>query len=448
MSDLLKRGWSLRPAASNQAVVVDQLLGGGGQGEVYRVDMGGARLALKWYHRDQATDQQRKNLEMLITKGAPDERFLWPLDLVFSNPDQTPGFGYLMRLRPPEFRSIVDLMKKRVTPSFRTLCTICLELADAFMKLHTRGLCYRDISFGNAFFNPDSGEVLICDNDNVTIDGAQSGGVLGTPRFMAPEIVVGRSVPSTSTDLWSLSVLLFYLLMMHHPLEGRLESAIHCMDAPAMKRLYGTEPVFIFHPTDERNHPVPGFHDNALAHWRIYPESLRKLFVQAFTHGVTDPRDGRVRESTWRETMVQLRDGICYCGACGSECFLDVGQGARQGQSPTCWKCRKPVVLPLGLRLSPPKPPVTVLLNHDTRLYPHHLAGSNESFYDFSKPLAEVAQNPADPRVWGLRNLSGTGWTSSSPDGKVAPVAPGQTVRLQRGQRLLFGVVEGEILGW
>ena len=37
---------------------------------------------------------------------------------------------------------------------------------------------------------------------------------------MAPEIVRGEALPSTATDLYSLSVLLFYLLMVSHPLEG------------------------------------------------------------------------------------------------------------------------------------------------------------------------------------------------------------------------------------
>jgi serine/threonine protein kinase len=46
-------------------------------------------------------------------------------------------------------------------------------------------------------------------------------GIRGTDRFMAPEIVRGEALPSVKTDPYSLSVLLFYLLMVHHPLAGR-----------------------------------------------------------------------------------------------------------------------------------------------------------------------------------------------------------------------------------
>jgi serine/threonine protein kinase len=113
------------------------------------------------------------------------------------------------------------------------------------------GLCYRDISFGNVFFDPDTGEVLICDNDNVAVDGEGKIGVLGTPRFMAPEIVRGEALPSMHTDVFSLAVLLFYMLIMHHPLEGKRELAIKCLDLPAMNKLYGTDPLFIYDPDDD-----------------------------------------------------------------------------------------------------------------------------------------------------------------------------------------------------
>ena len=42
---------------------------------------------------------------------------------------------------------------------------------------------------------------------------------------MAPEIVRGQAKASTETDLFSLAVLLFYMLFMHHPLEGAREAA-------------------------------------------------------------------------------------------------------------------------------------------------------------------------------------------------------------------------------
>ena len=138
------------------------------------------------------------------------------------------------------------------------------------------GAKYQDISFGNLFFNPDNGDVLICDNDNVSFDNSKPGGVLGTPGFMAPEIVRGEKRPSKDTDRYSLSVLLFYLFMVNHPLEGKLEASIRCMDMAARVKLYGTDPVFIFDPNNKTNRPVKGIHDNAT----IYCRCIRRNCVR------------------------------------------------------------------------------------------------------------------------------------------------------------------------
>lgn len=55
-------------------------------------------------------------LDNIIAKGSPDSSFLWPMELIV--PNQGSLFGYIMPLRPKSYKSIVDLMKKRVNPSF------------------------------------------------------------------------------------------------------------------------------------------------------------------------------------------------------------------------------------------------------------------------------------------------------------------------------------------
>jgi eukaryotic-like serine/threonine-protein kinase len=437
MEQILREGQTVRTEPSGMACTAEQLLGAGGQGEVYKARLGGDAVALKWFFPQMATAEQRAAIEMLVRRGAPSEHFLWPLELA-SDP-QVAGFGYVMRLRPARFKNIVDLMKRRIEPTFRALATVGFNLAHNYLLLHSQGLCYRDISFGNAFFDPDTGDVLICDNDNVAVDGAATLGVLGTPRFMAPEVVRGDARPSTQTDLFSLSVLIFYLLVVHHPLEGRKETEIKCLDLPAMTKLYGTEPVFIFDPVDTANAPVPGVHDNALAFWRIYPQFLRDIFTRAFTEGLDDPH-ARVRESEWRAVMVRLRDSIIYCAHCALENFYDAAKLKAAGGDPgLCWACAAQLRLPPRIRINRE----AVMLNHDTELFPHHVDGAR--LYDFSQPVAAVTQHPADKNVWGLKNLSGEKWVGVTADGKVKDVEPGRSLLLSPGTKIQFGKTEGEI---
>ncbi len=439
MDQIFKAHQIVRAESSGITGTIEQLLGSGGQGEVYRLKLGEATVALKWYFPASATTQQRVALELLVKKGPPTEKFLWPMELVTA--PNVPGFGYVMPLREARYKGIVDLMKRRIEPTFRALATAGLNLSHSYLQLHSQGFCYRDISFGNAFFDPQTGEVLICDNDNVGVNGESRSDILGTPRFMAPEVVRKETYPSTQTDLFSLAVLLFYMLMVHHPLEGKKETEIKCLDLPAMTKLYGTEPLFIFDPHNNTNAPVPGCHDNALAFWPIYPQFLRDLFTKAFTDGIRDPQNGRVRESEWRTAMVQLRDAIVYCGQCGAENFYDATVlKITSGKLRSCWSCDKEVQLPPRIRLGKS---TMVMFNHDTRLFPHHL--NTQRMYDFSQALAEVTRHPSNPQLWGLKNLSAEKWVCTTSDGTVKDVPPGRSVTLALGTKINFGTIEGEI---
>lgn len=433
MGELLKPGQTVQAESARALCDVERFIGSGSQGEVYEVSFYGTRVALKWYYRHTIAQDPslRDRLRMAVRVGPPSDAFLWPVELAVS--PEAPGFGYLMALRDPRYVGLAEIMRRRVEPSFRALVTAGMELAHGFLQLHARGLCYRDISFGNVFLEPHHGSVLIADNDNVGIDGESAACVLGTPRFMAPEVVRGEAAPNRESDLFSLSVLLFYLLIMHHPLEGAREAAIHSLDLPSMRVLYGTEPVFIFDPDDDSNRPVAPHQENARLFWPLYPGLIRDLFTQAFTVGLRDPKHGRVAESVWREALARLRDLIVHCPECGLEAFYD-------HEPPTCWGCGRRIAPPPRLRL----PEKTVMLDRGAELYPHHL--EPDAAYDFSRPLARVVPHPVRPDVLGLRNDSGRPWKAVLDGGREEVVAPGRSVRVGAGVRIRFGEVCGEVV--
>jgi hypothetical protein len=253
---------------------------------------------------------------------------------------------------------------------------------------------------------------------------------------MAPEIVRGEALPSADTDRFSLAVLLFYLLMLNHPLEGKKEANIHSFDLPAMNMLYGFQPVFIFDPDDASNRPVPGIHDNALVFWPLYPARFRNLFVRSFTEGLRNPRNGRVMESEWRKALVQLRDSITTCRHCGSENFFDEDK-AKSGEPHICWSCNAALRLPPRMCFDRS----FVLLNRDTKLYPHHVG----QLYNFDEAAAEVTQHPQNPDIWGLKNLSGIRWDVTGGSGKTCVVEPGKSIMLEEHIKVNFGSTIGEI---
>ena len=430
MEGQLKEGVVLT-SVSGSKYEINKLLGAGGQGEVYSVSSGGNLYALKWYFKHTATAKQKAILENLIAKGKPDSSFLWPMDLIDQGKD---AFGYIMELRPKEYKSIVDLMKRKAEPSFYNLCKVAFNLTKGYQKLHSMGYSYRDISFGNLFFNPDNGEVLICDNDNVSVNGKDDSSVYGTPRFMAPEIVVGKAKPSRNTDLYSLSVLLFYMFMLNHPLEGKLEASIRCMDVFAMNKLYGTNPVFVFDPNDKTNRPVRGYQDNALIYWDLYPQKIKDLFVQAFTVGLTTPAK-RVTENKWLETFANMMSEIIICPNCGAEVFLDESKESL-GVAHTCWNCQKTVPVPVSIQIEKRR----ILINQSTKLYMHHITGNN----NMETVVGSISINPSNPKLWGIRNECTENWTYIKADGTQAPVAPGRSAAIVKDAKINFRQCIGE----
>ena len=441
---LLSSGQRIALTYSGVTCRVDGVLGVGGQGEVYRVVAEGtgattpSLFAFKGYLPRAATKEQYEALRTLVDLGPPSERFLWPSDIAELSDKHS--FGYLMALRDERFVGLSELVRRRVTTTFGALLNAGFQLADSYLALHTRGLCYRDISLGNVFFDPATGDVLICDNDNVSVDGEGHESVLGTSGFMAPEVERMDTLPSTNTDLYSLSVLLFLLFVNHHPLLGARELEFASLDQRAMRSLYGVDPVFIFDPEDERNRPVPGVHDNAIVLWPLYPSAFQRLFVQAFSKGLYDPEQGRVRESTWKAGVARLRDLLMRCG-CGAELFFDDERGVIAGAVPNvCWSCKGRPPLPLRLRIGNR----SVTMSDERVLYAHHTGGA---LYDYRTPVATVTRHPLDPRVQGLRNLTDEVWEAVEPDGMVHRVGRGRSVRLAEGIEIRFAgataVVEG-----
>lgn len=416
--------------ANGRHGTVGALLGAGGQGEVYQVTVEGLTLALKWYHAHYVgiDTRLRTRLETAVRRGAPTGNFLWPIDMV-AVPDHA-SFGYLMPLRAAHFTSIRDLIApppNRLELTLAQRGLICLQLAESFLELHAAGFCYQDINFGNIFLDPASAAILICDNDNVNVDGADAS-IYGTRKFMAPEVVRRETLPNSRTDLFSMSVLFFYTLFGWHPLDGKRESEVAVMNADAELELYGRDPLFLFDPDNDANGPVAGFHDPLVLRWKSLSPSLRRLFERAFGPGLHDP-SARVLETEWRAALGTLVDAAYSCPDCGMEQVATPGRELLR----SCLACENPLQWPLALKLGQR----TILLDEGRAV---SLNARERT------PDARVEAHPTKPDLLGLRNLSGADWRVTMPDASAYRVESEKTVRIMNGARIEFAQVTGEIV--
>ena len=430
---LTLQGRTLRMLRAGTAVTVGERLGEGGQGVVHAVAIGGAPYAVKWY-RYAPSGELRKSIAALVERGRPHRDFCWPIDLVAS--DELSGFGYVMPRLDPRFSSFAQLVSRSDQPPFRVVITIGRHLVTAFEALHSAGLCYRDISFGNLWVDPDQAEVAIIDNDNVGLDGGEVF-VWGTLRFMAPEVVRREAPPSSLTDLHSLAVFLFYLFMHGHPLEGvktdesySWADSAHRSETDLALRHFGTEPVFIFDPDDHSNPPRPG--DPVSVWWRLYPAFFRAVFERAFTSGLRDPSGlGRVPEGVWRRALIRLADCVCVC-SCQASVFYDPDDPGLR-----CWNCNRVPPRPGRLEL----PGGTIALSPGATITPHHLTRNR----NHDTVLGIVENHPARPGELVLRNVSGKPWTMT-PDGEGPKTVDPQRRLGIRPMTIDFGSAHGRIV--
>jgi eukaryotic-like serine/threonine-protein kinase len=111
-------------------------------------------------------------------------------------------------------RHLSDYAKSNNLLEPRKVLEIIARTADALGFAHKQQVVHRDIKPANLMYDPSSDVLKITDFGIARLSGAGStrtGIVLGTPSFMSPEQLEGRTVTGHS-DLFSLGVSLFQLL--------------------------------------------------------------------------------------------------------------------------------------------------------------------------------------------------------------------------------------------
>lgn len=338
-------------------------LGSGGQGAVYRVVVNGEEKALKIYHSfvDKAVVD---SIISLSSKKSPGEAFIWPENACLNAEGK---LCYLMKLRPQGYVNMDGISSgARKGVHYTALLNACINTVKAFRILHSAGYAFLDINHGGFFVNPDTGDILIADCDNITPNGTNPGGMTGFQGYMAPELLVKMSgqgshlpyvTPDIYTDRFSLSILIHFILTHQHPLQGPrylCSDVSRESDANCELLNFGLDPVYIMDPVNKSNQATAELHANFLSIWKELPSYFREALIRAFSHDtlyVANPngnysfRQKRMDEKEWLKALFRLRSNTVVCPRCGNDVFL-------VGNKPSCPQCGSVIAIEYAVRVS------------------------------------------------------------------------------------------------
>jgi serine/threonine protein kinase/tetratricopeptide (TPR) repeat protein len=235
---------------------IEKLLGAGGMGEVYlAIDtILNRTVALKFLPRELET--REKVVKRFLREAQATARLSHPNIATLYNVETYEGRHFiLMEYIDGEPLSRI-LRRERI--SIKNVLKYGMQIADALAEAHSQGVLHRDVKPGNILINRRQ-QVKVLDfglakfistEENVVTnkledDLTREGVLVGTPRYMSPEQILGKDVDQRA-DIFALGILLYEMIVGQHPFKvsnnQQLVVAITTEDPPPINSLIKDAP--------------------------------------------------------------------------------------------------------------------------------------------------------------------------------------------------------------
>jgi WD40 repeat protein len=210
-----------------------EVIGRGGMAVVYRARQTGLNrwVALKMVELSSAAAVRRFRTEA-ETIALLDHPRIVP---VYESGEHLGRPFFTMKLM--EGGSLADALARRSAPySPGEAARLMADVAKAVHHAHQHGILHRDIKPGNILLDgegqPHVADFGLARRSESATALTQSGAIVGTPGYMAPEQATGRKQGATSADVYSLGAVLYELLTGSPPFRAKtpMETLLHVME--------------------------------------------------------------------------------------------------------------------------------------------------------------------------------------------------------------------------
>ncbi len=284
------------------------------------------------------------------------------------------------------------------TGGLRSRFLALYKASELLACIHTKGLCYVDISDGNLMYKEDEEgfSASLIDTDNICFSG--KGETWMTKGYGAPEIVTGKSSATIYSDSYSFAVAAFKILTMKHPFMGK--KVYDAEDDGWSKTETKTQNENKDEFFDDGSYPwIYDYEDDSNAYGNREQDMslflnphLFALFDNTFSVGHNKP-ELRTPLISWPKAFAQAADSTIKCKSCGMSYFYTYKEN-NEYCCPYCLKKRGRILLVKTYLTSDEEGP-SYVFSHE--LNSKEVIIPSRCFYPFKinegdKPVAGITQ--------------------------------------------------------
>ena len=203
-------------------------LGRGTMGTVYKAidPVIDRTVAIKAINLDLPKDEFEDFEERFYREAKSAGRLNHPNIVTIYDAGETENIAYIA-MEYMEGQSLREILKAGTSMSYDRISEIVAQIADGLAYAQQQGIVHRDIKPANIMITK-TGQVKITDFGIAHLPSGsktEKGTILGSPQYMSPEQIVGKSVDGRS-DIFSLGVVLYEMVTRKAPFDGESISNI------------------------------------------------------------------------------------------------------------------------------------------------------------------------------------------------------------------------------
>ena len=207
---------------------IESLLGSGAMGAVYKAlqESMGRHVALKVIHQRFAEDSEY--VERFLREARSMGKLNHPNVVQGYDSGKSHGY-YFLAMEFVEGESLNQILENDETLPEARARKVALDVTQALQHAHDRGLIHRDIKPSNIIGMRDGrnkvtdfGLARATEDPSLTMAGQ----TVGTPLYIAPELVDGSKPMTIKCDIYSLGATLYHLVAGEPPFVGKTATAV------------------------------------------------------------------------------------------------------------------------------------------------------------------------------------------------------------------------------